>query len=386
MLEILTGVGLGLGLVVSMVLIIFSIKKKSANWLLGVSLLLLWYCLIISELYRTEMIQSYAHFSRTGNIAAFLVTPFLYFFTENTFFNSSKPFLKRYWWVFLPALFYFIDFLPYFILPLEEKKQIVYSQQLGDGHFVFKEGVFTVDWFQYYLRFLWLILFLFLTLRILWKNKTVLHSQNNRNNLTIVGFILVITSLYSISVIPGFFLNYFIESSYNLKIQSLCVSSTLIVSGVFLIFKPSYLYGFYIERGFYDKEKKGISKPELKPEEINAGDLSICQAIDKYVSEEKAYTSQSYTLHDLSRDIGIPVYKISPAINSCYGTNFNTWLNGHRIKEFEEIVLNGAHEKLSLDQISGLCGFSNRTTFTNSCKKITGYTPRGYLKSVISKE
>jgi len=384
MIDILAKVGLGLGLVVSLVLIIFSIKQETANWLLGVSLILLWYCLIITELYRTELIQSYAHFSRTGNIAAFLVTPFLYFFTEKTF-NPSKSLLKRYWWVFLPILFYFIDFLPYFLLTLEEKRQIVQSQQLGNGHFVFREGVFTSDWVQYYLRFLWLILFLFLTLRVLWKNKTSLQAKKSKNNRTIAGFILVITSLYAIAVIPGVFMNYFVENSYTLELQSLSVSLVLIFSAIFLIFKPSYLYGFYIENvSFNTSENKKSIKPEPISEEINAGDVSICQALDKYVSESKSFTNQNYSIHELSKDIGMPVYKISPAINSCYRTNFNTWLNGHRIKEFEKMILNGAYEKQSLDQISGLCGFSNRTTFTNSCKKITGYTPNGFLKSLIS--
>ncbi|MEN2280776.1 AraC family transcriptional regulator [Algoriphagus sp. SE2] len=383
MIQIIAEVGLGLGLMVSLVLIIFSIKKGTANWLLGVSLFLLWYCLIISELYRTELIYTYAHFSRTGNIAAFLVTPFLYFFTERTFDQSKSP-TKRYWWVFIPVLFYFIDFLPYFLLSLEEKRQIVRSQQLGDGHFVFKEGFFTPDWVQYYLRFLWLVLFLFLTVRVVWKNKFIIQSQKSKNNRTIAGFILVITSLYAISIIPGFFMNYFIESSYDLQIQSISVSITLIFTAVFLIFKPTYLYGFYIEKGTLGIEKKKDLKADYASEEINASDQSIGDALDKYVRKEKAYKNSAYSIHDLSKEIGIPVYKISPAINSCYGTNFNTWLNGHRIKEFEELILSGAHENQSLDQISSQCGFSNRTTFTNSCKKITGYTPSGYVKTMAS--
>lgn len=379
MIEIISVVAGVLGLLLSLVLFIFSKRHQTGNWLLGISLLLLWYCLIVVELYRTGDIYHYAHFSRTGNIAAFLITPFLFFFTQRIF-TGKSGWIKKYWWAFVPPLFYFLDFLPYFFLSLEEKRAIIQAQQLGNGHFVFSEGMISPNWFQYYLRFFWELLFLFLTIKVVWDNKKIVFNSKDENNQKIGVFILGISILYAIALAPGYFLNFFVESSYNLYIQSLSVSATLISTTIFMIFNPNYLYGFYVQKDFSLQAKKENEPKEILIEEKNSGDQSICEALDKYLRKEKSFKNPTYSIHDLSKDVGIPVYKISPAINSCYGTNFNTWLNGHRIKEFEEMIGNGAHEQLSLEGISANCGFANRTTFTNSCKKITGHTPGNFLK------
>lgn len=383
MIELFSQVGFVLGFIVSLVLIIFSIKHRTSNWLLGSSMVMLWYCLIIAELYRTELIAQYPHFSRTGNIVAFLVSPFLFFFTLKLF-NRGKAWFKTYWWAFLPVVFYIIDYMPYFVLPLEEKRQVVSNQQLKTGHFVFSEGFLSPDWLQYYLRFFWEVLFLILTLKVLRKNQVLLKTKESKNNRTIVWFILSLTSLYAIAIVPGFFMNYFVEQSYTLELQSITVALALIFTAIFMIFNPAYLYGFYIQTEALEPAKEQATKYETRNEEISSVDQSICEALDKYVWDEKSFKNPAYTIHDLSKGIGIPVYKISPALNTCYSLKFNTWLNGFRIKEFEEMILNGAYGELNLDGISAQCGFSNRTTFTNSCKKITGETPGNYMKRISS--
>ncbi|WP_296705451.1 hypothetical protein, partial [Algoriphagus sp.] len=187
MIEVISIVAGVLGLLLSLVLLVFSKKQENGNWLLGISILLLWYCLIIAELYRSGEIYQYAHFSRTGNIAAYLITPYLYFFTKRIF-EGKTNWIKTYWWVFVPAVFYAIDFLPYYILPLDQKREIIQSQQLGNRHFVFSEGFLSPNWVQYYLRFFWAVLFLILTVGVIWKNKGVIQNPKNKNNRTIASF------------------------------------------------------------------------------------------------------------------------------------------------------------------------------------------------------
>ncbi|WP_373400723.1 helix-turn-helix domain-containing protein [Algoriphagus halophilus] len=69
-------------------------------------------------------------------------------------------------------------------------------------------------------------------------------------------------------------------------------------------------------------------------------------------------------------------------MNACFHTNFNQWINKYRIEEFEQLICEGYHEKMTLDGIASKCGFSNRTTFISSFKKVKGITPSQFLKDI----
>ena len=98
----------------------------------------------------------------------------------------------------------------------------------------------------------------------------------------------------------------------------------------------------------------------------------------------RPFTLRDYTIHDLSRDIDIPVYQLSPIINSYYNSNFNTWMNKFRVEHFIRISQEEGRKELTLDAIAREAGFFNRTTFTNAFKKEKGTTPGQYLKTLTS--
>jgi YesN/AraC family two-component response regulator len=62
--------------------------------------------------------------------------------------------------------------------------------------------------------------------------------------------------------------------------------------------------------------------------------------------------------------------------------NFNEYINSYRINYLlEKLKENQDLQKFTLEALGQMVGFSNRYTFLNAFKKVTGETPSSYLKN-----
>jgi YesN/AraC family two-component response regulator len=71
---------------------------------------------------------------------------------------------------------------------------------------------------------------------------------------------------------------------------------------------------------------------------------------------------------------------ISQIVNSSTGNNFATYINHYRVEDAKKFILDKEFQNYSLLAIGLECGFSSKTTYYNSFKKITGLTPNAYRK------
>lgn len=327
----------------------------------------------------------YPHWSRTGNISAYLIAPFFYLFMKHIIYRKSI-FKKRDLLLLIPSVVNFFDYLPYFLLSGVEKSLIIKDQQLYNDHFLFLEGSLLPDGFQFYARQVWLLIFIVLCIKILWVNKNLLKREESKANQHIFIYLAFITITFSLAIIPGFFRFIPNIQIYTITIQAVTVSITLIGTGLFLFFNPKFLYGFFWEDEIIPSIPPSIEsiQPIDLKKSIDTETEFICSHISEAVKEQKLFLTQGYSINDLSKDTGIPVYKISPAINSCNQTNFNQWINQYRIEEFELLIEQGYQDQLTLDGIAEKCGFSNRATFISAFKKVKGVTPGVYIKNQMT--
>lgn len=383
--HLFTYIGIVIGLLTSLILLFFPKSGKNGNWLLGLSILSLAHALIVTHLYRTGLMVDYPHWSRTGNISAYLIAPFFYLFMKHIIYRKSI-FKKRDLLLLIPSVVNFFDYLPYFLLSGAEKSLIIKDQQLYNDHFLFLEGSLFPDGFQFYARQVWLLIFIVLCIKILWVNKNLLKREESKANQHIFIYLAFITITFSLAIIPGFFRFIPNIQIYTITIQAVTVSITLIGTGLFLFFNPKFLYGFFWEDEIIPSIPPSIEsiQPIDLKKSIDSETEFICSHISEAVKEQKLFLTQGYSINDLSKDTGIPVYKISPAINSCNQTNFNQWINQYRIEEFELLIEQGYQDQLTLDGIAEKCGFSNRATFISAFKKVKGVTPGVYIKNQMT--
>lgn len=90
------------------------------------------------------------------------------------------------------------------------------------------------------------------------------------------------------------------------------------------------------------------------------------------------YKDSNLDRDKVAETLGISPGYVSQIINTITGNNFATYINTYRVEAVKEIILDSEFDNYSLLAIGLECGFSSKTTFHNSFKKMTGITPNAY--------
>ncbi len=378
-----------IGIPVIVILFYYSRKNRN-NLFLAISLLNIWYALLINNLNQSLQILEFPYLIRTGSISVFLFFPFLYLYARGAFYPNV--FFKKadlLW--FLPLTIYLIDLGPFFLSD-SNYKIAVFQERLKDAAFASKigEGWIKLVGFEILLRYLSGVLFLIFQINIIckyWKTHSIQKKPENR---IVFWHILILTVTYGLLVFPGIFGVLLHLSWYNISFVGINLSLSLTITAFFLLFSPRILYGFLpfsIVQGMDDLKNYRAEKPVItestKESKNRYEDEKIAELIAKiedYVNKNQVFLDQNYTIYSLSTDIGVPVYQLSPLINNYYDETYSTWINQFRVRYFMELCKDPLYKELTLEALAKESGFSNRTTFINSFKKITGTTPSAYLK------
>jgi AraC-like DNA-binding protein len=156
-----------------------------------------------------------------------------------------------------------------------------------------------------------------------------------------------------------------------------------------LIFNPEILYGtseyFQYSRdlpvtGGGGRSDHSEDSPGSHPQLVSESALEdVDNQLSIYMGMNKPFLKPGYKLLDLSKDTGIPIYKISACVNRRKNQNFFGYLNQFRIDYFLEKVKTKEYEFKTLEAIAEECGFQNRTTFIRVFKSVMGVTPTEYI-------
>ncbi|MFV0537509.1 MAG: helix-turn-helix domain-containing protein [Dysgonomonas sp.] len=125
----------------------------------------------------------------------------------------------------------------------------------------------------------------------------------------------------------------------------------------------------------------GIDNPSNN---VSKEDLAVMSRIFSVVVGQKLYTSPGFNLEILSEHLGINRKYLSKAINSATGKNFNTYINEYRVKEAIHLLSDPGNKFLSVDDVGIRVGFSNRSSFYESFRKMTGISPSQFKKTGIN--
>lgn len=105
------------------------------------------------------------------------------------------------------------------------------------------------------------------------------------------------------------------------------------------------------------------------------------QKINNYIETEKPYLNPQLSLSGLAANLNLHPNKLSYYINALTGKNFNEFINGYRLKEFQAKACDAAWQHLSLLGLAYESGFNSKTVFNAFFKKTVGQTPKEWVKS-----
>lgn len=122
--------------------------------------------------------------------------------------------------------------------------------------------------------------------------------------------------------------------------------------------------------------KEKYAKSKIESYEVQ----TIQRNLLEYVQQEKPYLNSDLKLSELAKAVGCTAGELSQVLNQYLNTNFPDFINNYRVEEFIIRVQDKSAVKYTLTSLSEQCGFSSRTSFFRSFKKLKGKSPAEFIR------
>ena len=136
---------------------------------------------------------------------------------------------------------------------------------------------------------------------------------------------------------------------------------------IFLLFKRNR------DSVFQDIPEKYASK---KIENTEAEQLKVL--LHKTMHDKQFYKNTDIKLQDIASELSISSHKLSQFLNDNLGKSFALFINEYRIEEAKRLLVE--NNSYTLEAIGFEAGFSSRSTFYATFKRIIGQTPSEFKK------
>lgn len=346
--------------------VVLNFRKKGdfkANLLISMfvffhSLLLLHICVNISK-YSLSLPNSL--FATTS--FSLLYGPLLYFYFKRI--SLKYEFKIKDLIHLLPSVGLFLYFLPFYLLPVEEKLHILFN----------REGLFyNVVLLVVSLKYISLIGYTFFAYKVfkrLEKKKDVREVWVWKRNIILLSVFYVVTYvIYSLSLIQ------LVKSSILIYPQVLMMSLIIIYVAYTAYVQPRVFSKKYIFNEAMLKikyEKSGLTQGFSE---------DLKEQLMYLLNTEKVYRDNEITLNSLAENLGTTRHNVSQVINEHFGVNFFHLINKYRIDEAKIILKSDFNRNLKIIDIAYDVGFNNKVTFNKAFKSETSFTPSQYIDNL----
>lgn len=100
------------------------------------------------------------------------------------------------------------------------------------------------------------------------------------------------------------------------------------------------------------------------------------------VINNKQFKNTDLTLTSLSKQLNISPQTLSLVVNKKSQTNFNRFINHHRIEESIKLFRDGQYNNYTIAAIAFEVGFNSISSFNTAFKKQMGQTPLKFRKGL----
>lgn len=348
--------------------------KILAAQILGIQLLILGFLVIASFFILPENLLQNPHFFRVVAPFHYLLPPlnFLFFWY---LLHPNEKFNKYYFLLFIPFVFQFLEYLPFYLTSKETKIEEI-NWMISQGNF-----------FAFSTRFMWidpnihnLVKFIFGTVLCLGMVIFYLQFKKKKSYKKLFQQPLIHSWILGILVFRAGLIGYVFYLHAFTELGKFDSPNYVFVAEIFniiyLALFPSLLDGNILSEALIGKNKE-VSIRGVKGED-QLHELAL--KIESYFKETQVYLNSQLTVELLGKFTGQPHRLISQAIKYKYGVSFRDYLNRFRITHFVETLF--IPEKLSKSSIESLIkdsGFGSRQRFYIAFKKEKGCTPKEFI-------
>jgi AraC-like DNA-binding protein len=131
------------------------------------------------------------------------------------------------------------------------------------------------------------------------------------------------------------------------------------------------------------KEPIETALAPAKQPRLSATQLAYWQTkLRELLEVQKFYLEADLSLPTLAQKAGLSTHELSYVLNEGFGVNFFQFINGYRVEEAKRLLGSAQHQHLSIVGIAFEAGFSSKTTFNTTFKKVTGLSPSQYMQAL----
>ncbi|MEQ8926411.1 MAG: helix-turn-helix domain-containing protein [Fulvivirga sp.] len=265
----------------------------------------------------------------------------------------------------LPIVVFYIYLFPFYLL--ESDVRIAQYQQFWDT------ANYTVDIHHYFYQ-IHLLVYAFFSYRQLQSSEQKLKNITSNSSIISIDFVKRIILL--LLVFCGVGLGYYI--SVDLKIiPPVGIYTPILYLALSLLIHLTTYYTWSDTNLAADETIAKYTASGLDESRLN----EIVNEVNKYIGQEQVFKNPDLRLKDVSEALNIPSHHISQAINSQLSKTFFDLINEHRVKALKENINSEKFKNYTLVAVAEEFGFKSSSSFFRIFKKVTGLTPKEYLKS-----
>lgn len=362
--------------------------RSYSDYLLSVSILCQIWAISLFMFVFSGTIQQFPYLYRTAAPLTFLVPPLGYMYVRSVLYNEKKwqayDFLHL-----LPFLFFLINYLPFFLSPLDYKVEIV-MKTIQDKNFgIEKQLGFLPESVFYLFRPIQA------TLYIIFQWRLILTFNRNNPNQTISDQIKRVTRWLSTFTLAssGFLVAFFIvlvlyftqENLFTSSELTLIPNIILVISHfavfTYLLINPQVLTGLPFIR-YKETPSSLVENETVKVPFILENYSKEIKVLEKYFQNQKTYLQPNLAISQVAVETKIPNRDLSYIINNYYQKRFNDYLNEMRLTHFLLQIDANTLDNLTIEAIAFDSGFSSKTSFYRAFNRFYGCTPSEYLETL----
>jgi AraC-like DNA-binding protein len=357
-----------IGFFICLLLLVKKQKDKVAAFLIGTFVFINAVFIFQIFLFLTNLKYRTPHVLYLSSITIYLYGPLIYFYFKRTILNYK--FRRRDLIHLLPTAIIMIVFLPVFLLPAQEKLNVM----LDVGSFDRRPYlIFTVS-----TKIISLVIYGYLLLRLYLKSKKKIELFTPVLQAWLLSMI-VFVEFYVISYVVYGILIMQIQPHYNFlfHIQVSAIASMVLYIG----------YNSYLRPNMFAKDQKvlRLAKNKYKKSSLTPSfSQELKEKLIFLLETEKVYKNSNINLDYLAEKLDTTRHNTSQVINENFNVSFFELINTYRIEETLEILKNDTEKSMNIIEVAYEVGFNNKVSFNKSFKKHLSQTPSQYIGSLHS--
>ncbi len=380
-----------IGIVLTFFLVALLITKKSktaADRILVVWLIFIGLHLFFFYLYLTGNGYTFPYYYLLGVHFPFPLVhgPFLFLYTSSI---TNQLWARKYIGLHtIPFFFVYVLFIPFLVLPIEQKIMIFKNNGKGvESISLVLSILIMISGVIYVALSLWLLKKYRITIQEQFSSADKINLAWLRYLIYAIGltwvFVLIGNDrlIFGSSVVFVFFLGYFGIKQVGIFTQQYPADTGLkkiVQQNNSVLSKPNLITQSSNHSTIFLETPQRVKYLRSSLNEDAAREIQ--KSLTKAVNEDKLFTNPEITLAELAQTLQVHPSNLSQVINRFEGKNFYDYINYKRIEEFKRIVALPENQRFTLLALAHDCGFNSKTSFNRNFKNATGLSPSKYLK------